>query len=399
MEILKNILLVPEIFLMIFLGTAILYFLIFSVASLFYNEKENAAVEQKHKVTILIPSCKEDMVIVETARSAMKHISRHAALDVTVIADSLEAATIRKLENTGAHVLQVSFKESTKVKSLQKALEYVSNDTDYIIVLDADNIMKEGFVDSIMARINEGFRIVQGHRAAKNFNTEIAILDGISEEVNNAIFRRGHRVFGLSASLIGSGFACEYDLFRNLMNEARAVGGFDKELELMLLKSKIKIGYANYAIIYDEKIQQPDAFVNQRRRWLSAQFVYFGQSIATASKQLLKYGNLDYFDKFFQFILPPRILSLGISLLFSVTRLLLTIFSINSNHTFLYYWITLFAISLIAILLAIPANKYNWPMFKSLLFIPKGFLLTLSALFKVRGANKKFIHTQHTIIN
>jgi hypothetical protein len=48
---------------------------------------------------------------------------------------------------------------------------------------------------------------VQGHRTAKNTNNSWAILDAISEEINNNIFRKGHRVLGLSSAIIGSGMA------------------------------------------------------------------------------------------------------------------------------------------------------------------------------------------------
>jgi len=35
----------------------------------------------------------------------------------------------------------------------------------------------------------------------------LALLDGISEEINNNIFRKGHQTLGLSSALIGSGMA------------------------------------------------------------------------------------------------------------------------------------------------------------------------------------------------
>ena len=41
--------------------------------------------------------------------------------------------------------------------------------------------------------------------------------------------------WALSAALIGSGMAFRYDLFRDTMADIKAVGGFDRELELTLL--------------------------------------------------------------------------------------------------------------------------------------------------------------------
>ena len=374
--------------------------MLFAIASLFYVEKQddNFSSIRKYNVAILIPAYKEDSVIIETARRAIKHNSKLSSFNVLVIADTLQNKTISSIKETGANVLPVSLNKSTKAKSINIALKTLSNKTDFVIVLDADNIMAEGFIDNIIYKLEQGYTIVQGQRTAKNNNTSFAILDGLSESVNNTIFREGHRVLGLSASLIGSGFICEYKLFYELMNSASAVGGFDKELELMLLERRIKIGYAKNAIVYDEKIQQQDAFINQRRRWLSAQFLYFRQNITNGFKQLIKHANIDYFDKLIQFFIPPRIITLGLTFVFSFLHLSLILLGIMSNNNILIYtWFLLFILSFSSILIALPLKKINSKTIKALLSIPKGFLLTMFALVKIRGANKNFIHTKHGI--
>lgn len=60
---------------------------------------------------------------------------------------------------------------------------------------------------------NPDVEAVQTHRIAKNMNNDMALLDAVSEEINNTIFRLGHAKLGLSAALIGSGMAFRYDLF------------------------------------------------------------------------------------------------------------------------------------------------------------------------------------------
>lgn len=402
METLKILFFLPEIILLIYFGFASIYFMLFATASLFYRENhdKNFSSTKKYNIAILIPSYKEDSVIIETVRRANNHISKLSSFKVFVIADSLQAKTISTLKETRAYVLPVSFKKSTKSKSINLALKTLSNKTDFIIVLDADNIMAEGFIDNIIYKLEQGYKIVQGHRTAKNSNTSFAILDGLSESVNNAIFREGHRVLGLSASLIGSGFICEYNLFYKLMNNSVAVGGFDKELELMLLERKIKIGYSKDAIVYDEKIQHQDAFINQRRRWLSAQFLYFKQNITNGFKQLVKHANIDYFDKLIQFFIPPRIITLGLTFVFSFIHLVILLLGIKSNNNiFIYTWLLLFILSFSSILIALPLKKINTKTLKALLSVPKGFLLTMLALVKIKGANKNFIHTKHGVNN
>ena len=399
MEVFNKIILIPEMILLAYLGLASLYFLVFAIASRLYREKNSERIERTDRVTVLIPAYKEDEVILETARSAMNHYSENAVLDVMVIADSLKPETHDRIRETGAMVLPVTFETSTKSRALNKGLEAIKSKCDYVIILDADNRMESGFVDRILNAARQGYRVVQGHRTAKNNNTSLAVLDGISEEVNNAIFRRGHRVLGLSASLIGSGFISEYSLLKELMQKARAVGGFDKELELMLLERKITIGYASKAHVYDEKIQESGAFVNQRRRWLAAQFIYFGRNIGKGFVQLIGRGNIDYFDKLLQFVLPPRIITTGFAALFSAFRLTEMIWNRNATGEMALAWISLLGVSLLAIILSIPLRQYNSSLFRSLLYVPTGFLLILKALLNLKGANKKFIHTHHNKSN
>jgi hypothetical protein len=60
-----------------------------------------------------------------------------------------------------------------------------------------------------------------------------------------------------------------------------------------------------------------------------------------------------------------------------------------------YLWWAAFAATFIAFLLAIPSKFYNARTLKAVMSLPKGFLLMFLSLFKLKGANKKFIHTQH----
>jgi cellulose synthase/poly-beta-1,6-N-acetylglucosamine synthase-like glycosyltransferase len=398
-EIVINLIYMVDIILLLYLGFSAIYFFVFSVLSLFYREKNAAQNHSKHKVIVLIPAYKEDNVIVQTALTVSRHISEKADISVMVIADSLQQTTIYKLKDTGARVVPVHLETSTKSAAIREALLNSADiNADNVVVLDADNIIHQNFMDEIITRMEQGYQIVQGHRTAKNINTSLAILDGLSEEINNAIFRKGHRVVNLSASLIGSGFICDFSLFKDLITQSQSVGGFDKELELMLIEQKITIGFAQKAIVFDEKVQQPDAFVNQRRRWLSVQFKYFRENILKGFVQLFKKGNMDYFDKLMQFLVLPRILILGITGIITFLHLLIHMIYIDKPVAELgISWGVAFIATGMALLIALPGHMYNANTLKALWSLPKGFILTLRALIKIKGANKSFIHTEHGI--
>ena len=380
-----------QIIFLTYLGLSSLYILIFAFAGLFESKKRKPKKDsRKRKYAVMIPGYKEDQIILDVAKDALKQNYPSNLYDIIIIADSFSPETLSSLKKLPIKVIEVSFESSTKAKALNKAMDELHDDYDVALILDADNLMESNFISKINTAFDNGFIVVQGHRTAKNTNTAFAILDAVSEEINNNIFRKGHRNLGLSAALIGSGMAIEYSYFKNMMKSIKAVGGFDKEIELYMLKEGKLIEYLNDALVLDEKVQKSEVFSNQRRRWLSAQLHYFSKDFLTSLKHLILKGNIDYFDKTIQFIQPPRIMLLGF-------LLVINIISIIFNSTpFIYAWLSVLAACMFAFILSIPIKFYNFTTYRALFKLPLAFFLMFLSLLKIKGANKKFIHTEHS---
>ncbi|HOZ69271.1 MAG TPA: glycosyltransferase [Chitinophagaceae bacterium] len=384
-----------QVILLSLLGSATLYIFIFAVAGVFYKEKKSAKADRHRKFAVLIPGYKEDEVIVEVAKSALLQEYPMGLFDVVVIADSFQPETLAELRTLPVKLIEVSFDKSTKSKALNKGMATLTSHYDIAVILDADNIMAPDYLLKMNAAFAQGAFAVQGHRTAKNQNNSWAVLDAASEEINNHIFRKGHRVLGLSSAIIGSGMAFHYDFFKTMMADVKAVGGFDKEIELKMLKAKHRISYQDDAMIYDEKVQKADVFGNQRRRWLSAQIHYFQKDIIPAIGHLFTKGNLDYFDKAIQFIQPPRVLLIGALLLLS-TLFIGANYLLNNGISYSTAWLAITAACMLALLLSVPRSFYNWKTGRALISLPSGMLVMLMSLLKTKGANKTFIHTKHT---
>lgn len=384
-----------QIIILTLLGLATLYILVFSIASLFYKQKKYVDNGNIKKIAVLIPGYKEDGVILDVANIALQQDYPSDRYDVVIIADSFQQETLNTLKTLPIQLIEVSFDKSTKSKALNKAMATLEREYDIAVVLDADNVMETDFLKKINAAFEYDFIAVQGHRTAKNTNNSWAVLDAISEEINNNIFRKGHRVLGLSSAIIGSGMAFRYNYFKTLMSTVTAVGGFDKEIELKMLKEGRKIVYLDDALVYDEKIQKSEVFGNQRRRWLSAQLHYFKKDIVSAFKHLILKGNIDYFDKAIQFIQPPRILLLGAVMLCSF-GFILTNYFLDNPVPLTNYWVLLAVACVLSFVFSVPKSFYNLKTLNALARLPKGMLMMLLSLLKIKGANKTFIHTQHT---
>ena len=400
MDVIRILVNVLEILLLAYFGFASIYVFVFALAGLFTPVQKKNIIPKQRKFAVLIPGYKEDNVIVEVARRALEQSYPEELFDVVIIADSFQDITLQKLQKLPIRLVEVSFEKSTKSKALNRAMEVIGDDYHVALVLDADNIMEFDFIAQVNNAFNKGYKVVQGHRVAKNLNTPMAILDAISEEVNNHIFRKGHRVLGLSSALIGSGMAFDYHFFKSTMSKINAVGGFDKELELKLLRDRNQIEYLHHAMVLDEKVQKSEVFANQRKRWLSAQFVYFRRFAASGIRELFLRGNLDFADKVYQMISPPRVLLLGLVGIFTVLYAMLGLFlKVEDMLVSPFYWYAMAVLIVMAFFMAIPKKFYNRATLNAIFTLPKAFGVMFLSLFKLKGANKKFIHTQHGTVN
>ncbi|NCC73347.1 MAG: glycosyltransferase [Sphingobacteriia bacterium] len=367
----------------------VVYLLIFSVAGIFYREKPGQKDERLNSFIIYIPSYKEDAVILKTAEEALKLDYPSDLFHVVVIADSLQPTTIESLKTLPLQVVEVKFEKSTKAKALNRAIEETRGSFDIAVVFDADNVAAGDYLLRMNSAFNRGFKVVQGQRTAKNTDTPMALLDAISEAINNHIFRKGHRVLGLSSAIIGSGMGLDFNLYKSLMAKIKAIGGFDKEMELNLLKDRILIDYSESAVVYDEKVKQTEVFEKQRQRWLSAQLNYLRHHALSGLVYLFTRGNLDYFDKVFQMAIIPRVMLLALLPLCFLCSLF------PGEAPSFSYWLAVWIIGYLSIILAVPAVYYNKKLISALVRLPSGIFSTFKLLFKLKGANRTFIHTPH----
>ncbi|MHB1277031.1 MAG: glycosyltransferase family 2 protein [Bacteroidia bacterium] len=375
-----------------YLALNVAYIFIFALIAAFSHAKKLKNNPRQNRFLVLFPAYKGDRVILNSIRENHNQNYPKSHYDLFVIADQLKPETVTALRDDQAEVLEVRFENSTKSKSLNAALNAVEESRyDYAVIMDIDNIMHPDFLLHINDALAENTLIVQGHRIAKNRDTDMAVLDALSEEINNSIFRKAHVQVGLSSALIGSGIAMRFGEFKELMAEIKAVGGFDKEMEVRLLKAGHKISYAENALVYDEKVQDAKVFENQRKRWLAAQFHYLQLYFFDSAKDLIKKGNFDYFNKVLQFMLLPRVLLLGVCVLMAVFALFFPSLILNRNNALGSPFLVLFSLYL-----ATPRYLRKRRSLEALRQIPITIWVLVKTLFRLKGANKTFIHTPHS---
>lgn len=381
------------VFILGYLAISGLYQTIMALASYRKANKPAKVSDDQQKFWMLIPAYNCDEVIINTVKKniRLKYLYPKSHFDLTVIADKLKEETKEKIQKLGAHVHEVEFKKSTKVKSLQSAIEVNIKDYNAVIILDADNIADFNFLNKANCYLNRGHQIIQGNRVAANKNSAFALLDGLSEAANTKMLCEGANRLGLSSKLSGSGMVFTYDLFAEAIMKMEAIGGFDKELELYFTQKGDFVHYTGDLIIKDEKIDNSEAFARQRGRWLQAQYNFFKKSIIPSLKYLAK-GNIDYFHKTIQLALPPRALSPFVLVMFTLISVILGL---------------KVAAIIGAIGLVLTMGSYMLVLDSKELFnngidllkaMPVLFISVIKSLIIMKKAKKEFIHTKHKVV-
>lgn len=362
------------------------YIFIFAVISLFPKHTPAKQKDKKHRFLVLFPAYAEDKVIVESAQTMLKQDYDKNLYDVVVISDHMQDTTNESLQALPITTLIADYHPSSKAKALQLAISKCGNDYDYVVILDADNRVASDFLTQLNTFCVPGSIAIQAHRQARNLNTPVAILDAVSEEINNTIFRKAHNQAGMSSALIGSGMCMAYTWFSEHVNQL-STAGEDKELEEALLLEGHHITYLDEVPVWDEKVQSSQNFGNQRRRWIAAQ-LYSLVSLAKLLPQGIKKMRGNLVDKFLQQLIVPRSICL-------VLTVFLTLAVCLWDWGYGMKWCFVTAMLFYSLIVSIPPKLLNKRLLIAIIKIPGLAFRMIANLFHLKGAATNFIHTKH----
>ena len=378
-----------DLLLWAFMTISVAYITFYALVSLFSRKGiKTVDVPESPESTFLVlfPAYSEDRVIVGSVKKFLLQNYPQDKYHVAVISDHQQESTERLLSDLPVTLLRPVFDKSSKAKALQFAISAVSGQYDYVVVLDADNIVETDFLHRLNILLKEGYKAVQCHRCAKNSDSSVSVLDGVSEEINNTLFRKAHNLIGLSSALIGSGMCFDYSWFSSHVTKLTTAGE-DRELEVFLLREGIYIKYADDILVFDEKVSNADNFQRQRQRWMSAQVNCFLSMLRHLPEAVIRL-NINYIDKTIQQMLIPRSMLLLFLLFMSL------VMSAAAPWWSIKWW-SLLVLTGLSLFLAIPARLRTKSVFSKV-----GTLLRLSIKMArnvrhIDHKNEDFIHTDH----
>ena len=347
---------------------AVLYMLIYTIASLFYTKRDVPKTKQLNRFIILIPSYNNPGVV-QTVKSVLAQSYPMRQFDVTVISDHNDEMTNFRLAQEPVTHLIPNFEKSTKAKALQLAVNNLPQFKiyDIAIVLDGGSVVDTDFLE----KMNEAFeaagtKAIQAHRISRNRDSTAARMGAVFEEINNTIFRRGHIALGLSAGICGGGYAMDFNWFKDNVFKLKTQWEV-KEWESLLMRQNVFVDFFDDIFVYDEKKRTPEEFNRERLNWIKAQIHAAFKNIHYLPGALLnrRYNRI---DKVVQWLLIPRMLMMAI--IVGMSLILPVIYT-----SLVFKWWALFAITLLICAIATPDylvdDHWESTFFKSPLVLMK----------------------------
>ncbi len=381
--------------LFIYLAACTFYLLFFAVLGCLRKPDHYTSYPDRYTIAVLIPAYREDAIICDTVRRVFQQSYPRDLFEVVVIADSLSPATMEQLAGLPVTLIPLFAEKSTKSRALRVGLEHFAADRfDLALVLDADNVLEPDALEQVNHAFHSGISCCQLHRTAKNRNTPVSVLEGVSEEINNHIFRKGHRAAGLTSALIGSGMVFRFRYFRELLarNGLDDIPGYeDREIEMILIRDQVTVEFLDEVRVLDEKVPNVQILEKQRTRWVSGQLHYLRRFLLREPGKLLEF-RLNYWDKVLQTMVLPRVLLLGLLSLAGILSVLVHFFRLSlppGNRE----WIGIGLLYYFVLAISIPASMLDRKFLSALWFLPRAAWAIFRALVRANPGQTHFVHT------
>lgn len=281
-----------------------LYFGAVSVCALLRRRQPEHPARQL-RFAVLAAARNEEGCIAGLIESIRRQDYPPELVDIYIIPNNCTDDTAGAALAAGAQIIHVSASVRGKGQALHEAFAQLLAEGrhDAYCVFDADNEADPAFL-SEMNRALTGARAAKSRILAKNARESWVCACYETYFCNaNQFLNMARRNLGLSARLIGTGFAVRRDLMEELGGWNAASLTEDAEFYAELEARGERIAYVPGAVTYDEEpLTFRDSLV-QRRRWMSGVMKIGQQSAGALLKAAVKGPNrrfaLDALAQFF----------------------------------------------------------------------------------------------------
>lgn len=381
----NNALQMTDAVLFLLLAIPVAYLFIYALASLRKYKNPYPPSPKRHRFLVLFVVLKNGKEVIESINHFLDtQTYPKEKYDIAVAATQLSEEDLVTLLQMPVNIVVPDKEHCTKIYAIQQVMErYSPHEYDAITIFNSDNKIVPNALELFNNAYYSGCDAIQAHRMTENLNTNIAVLNATSEEINNHLFRKAHTALGFSSALIGSGMMFDFEMFQEI---APRLSGSDlaKAAEMELLKENIYTEYMEEIVCYCKKTDDTSGYSKERQRWLGSQY----RSSILALQQFpiaFLQGKWDLCEKLFQWLLPSRFLLI----------LYITICAVAM--TFLEWplatkWYALLAVLFITFLMAMPegeiSRKYRSAFWSLPILVVTSSMSHITRIFKRKKKRK-----------
>jgi hypothetical protein len=231
------------------------------------HAREQDAGSEDFPITVLVPAHNEEALVGRCIRSIVS--SAGPGAELVAIAHNCVDATAAEAEAAGARVLVLNDSDR---KGKGYALSYgfaaaLAGPSRAVLVIDADSVVSAGLIAAVRQRFLAGAQAVQCRYDVYNSEEDRRTrLMALAFRGFNVIRPRGRERLGLSAGILGNGFALHRDVLTRIPYGAYSVVE-DLEYHLALVRAGIRVEYVDTAAVSGEMPRSDRGARAQHARW------------------------------------------------------------------------------------------------------------------------------------
>ena len=245
----------------------------FFIVALFCLKKPKRfeIVKPQTRFACLIAARNEERVIGQLVESLKNQDYPDELYDIYVVLNNCTDDTEERARRAGAEILACQSPVRYKGDALHEAVERLGQaGYDAYCFFDADNIADKHF----LARMNDAFcggaRVGKATFKVKNpKDSWVSGCYGLYLTLFDTFYSRARANCGLSAKLVGTGFAVRRDVFEQLGGWNTVTIAEDAEFSAQCAAAGIRVHFVFDAVTYDEAPAAFSVSMRQRRRWVS----------------------------------------------------------------------------------------------------------------------------------
>jgi hypothetical protein len=337
-------------------------------------------------ITVLIPAHNEQALIGRCVRSVLGVGS--SGVEVLVVAHNCTDATAERARAAGAHVLVLTDPEQ---RGKGCALRYgfaaaLPGPSHGVLVIDADSVVDPGLVEKVRRRLLAGTAAMQcRYEIASALDRPGTRLTNFAIHAFNVIRPRGRARLGLSAGILGNGFALHREVLKRIPYEAHSIVE-DLEYHLTLVRANIRVEFIDAVAVRGEMSVSPQSAKAQRARWEGGRLHVMKQWAPKLLADVLR-GRVRLVEPLLELLALPM----------SSAVILLLVAACLPVGWIRLYVSTAFAVLLFHVMVAALTGPGLWETMKTLSNVP-GYIFwkmwILPEIWRASRANAAWVRTE-----